>query len=121
MCASGLLHNSGNYLPSFVISYRTKFKGHGFWESSPLKIGPIVCPETSVRNACNETNLIHYLSSVYSVTITLHVWGLLAAHHQEVTMYICNNLYVLYALVDCQLAWLRWNHSHHCYLLMMGN
>jgi hypothetical protein len=40
--------------------------------------------------ACNETSLMHYLSSVYSVTISLHVSGLLVAHHQEVTMYICN-------------------------------
>jgi hypothetical protein len=35
--------------------------------------------------ACNETNLMHYLSLVYSVTIPLHVSGLLVAHHQEVT------------------------------------
>jgi hypothetical protein len=28
---------------------------------------------------CNETNLMHYLSSVYSVTIPLHVSGLLVA------------------------------------------
>jgi hypothetical protein len=41
--------------------------------------------------ACNETNLMHYLSSVYSVTIPLHVSGLLVAHHQEVTMYIYKN------------------------------
>jgi hypothetical protein len=27
---------------------------------------------------------MHYLSSVYSVTIPLHVSGLLVAHHQEV-------------------------------------
>jgi hypothetical protein len=39
--------------------------------------------------ACNETNLMHCLSSVYSVTTPLHVSGLLVAHHQEVTMYIC--------------------------------
>jgi hypothetical protein len=51
--------------------------------------------------ACNETNLIHCLSSVYSVTTSLHVSGLLVAHHQEVTMYICNKLCVLYLLVDC--------------------
>jgi hypothetical protein len=54
--------------------------------------------------ACNETNLMHYLSSVYSVTIPQHVSGLLVAHHQEVTMYTstntCDNLYVLYVLVD---------------------
>jgi hypothetical protein len=30
---------------------------------------------------------MHYLTSVYSVTIPLHVLGLLVAHHQEVTMY----------------------------------
>jgi hypothetical protein len=46
--------------------------------------------------ACNETNLMHYLSSDYSVTMPLHVSGLLVAHHQEVTMYICDNSYVLY-------------------------
>jgi hypothetical protein len=55
---------------------------------------------------CNETNLMHYLSSVYSVTIPLHVSGLLVAHHQEVAMYICDNWYVLYVLVDCRLAWM---------------
>jgi hypothetical protein len=54
---------------------------------------------------CNETNLMHYLSSVYSVTIPLHVLGLLAAHHQEVTLYLCDSWYVLYVLVDCQLAY----------------
>jgi hypothetical protein len=45
--------------------------------------------------ACNETNLIHCFPSVYSVIIPLHVSGLLVAHHQEVTMYMCNNWYVL--------------------------
>jgi hypothetical protein len=34
--------------------------------------------------ACNETNLMRCLSSVYSVTITLSVSGLLVAHLQEV-------------------------------------
>jgi hypothetical protein len=32
---------------------------------------------------------MHYLFSVYSVTIPLHVSGLLVAHHQAVTMYVC--------------------------------
>jgi hypothetical protein len=41
--------------------------------------------------AGNETNLMHYLSSVYSVTIPLKVSGLLVAHHQEVTMPIRDN------------------------------
>jgi hypothetical protein len=31
----------------------------------------------------NETNLMHYLPSVYSVTILLHVLGLLVAHQQN--------------------------------------
>jgi hypothetical protein len=47
---------------------------------------------------------MHYLSSVYSVTILLHVSVLLVAHHQEVTMYICDNWYVLHVLVDCRRA-----------------
>jgi hypothetical protein len=47
---------------------------------------------------------MYYLSSIYSVTIPLHVSGLLVVHHQEVTMYICNKCYVLQVSVDCQLA-----------------
>jgi hypothetical protein len=57
---------------------------------------------TNVWNdACNETNLMQYVSSVYTDTIPLHVLGSLVAHHQEVTMYICNKWYMLYVLVDC--------------------
>jgi hypothetical protein len=59
--------------------------------------------------ARNETNLMHYLSSVYSVTIPLHVSSLLVAHHQVVAMYICDSWCVLYVIVDCQLAWLEGN------------
>jgi hypothetical protein len=58
---------------------------------------------------------------VYSVTMPLHVSRLLVAHHQEVTMYICDSWYVLYVSVDCQRAWVE---PHvpiityiHCYLL----
>jgi hypothetical protein len=47
-------------------------------------------------HAHNETNFMHYLSSVYSVTIPLHVLGLLVAHQQEVAVYICNKWHVLY-------------------------
>jgi hypothetical protein len=57
-------------------------------------------------HVCNETNLMHYLSSVYWVTIPLHVLDLLLAHHQEVTLYICDNQYVLYVIVDCRHAWM---------------
>jgi hypothetical protein len=64
-----------------------------------------------IRNcACNETNLMHYLFSVYSNAIPLHVLGLPVAHHQEVTKYICDNWYVLYVLDVCQRAWLEWFH-----------
>ena len=31
-----------------------------------------------------KTNLMHYLSSVYSVSQPLHVSGIFVAHHQEV-------------------------------------
>jgi hypothetical protein len=51
--------------------------------------------------ACNETNLMHYFCSVYSITIPLHVSGLLVAHHQEVT--ICC-MYTLLHPDDGQLA-----------------
>jgi hypothetical protein len=57
---------------------------------------------------------MHYLSLVYYVTIFPHVSGLLVAHHQEVTMHTCNKWYVLYVLVHCQLAWLRWEQFHNC-------
>jgi hypothetical protein len=52
---------------------------------------------------------MHYLSSVYSVTIPLHVSGLLVAHHQEAAIYICDSWYVLYVLVDCRQAWIEWS------------
>jgi hypothetical protein len=54
------------------------------------------CPCISIY-VCSETNWMH---SVYSVTIPVHVSGLLVAHQQQVTTYICDNLYVLYILVD---------------------
>jgi hypothetical protein len=37
--------------------------------------------------ACSETNLMHHLFAVYSVTIPLQVSALLSDHHQEVTLY----------------------------------
>jgi hypothetical protein len=61
--------------------------------------------------SCNETNLMNYLSSFYSVTIPLHVSGLLLGYHQEATMYICNNWYVLYVSVDCRRASWWWASS----------
>jgi hypothetical protein len=53
------------------------------------------CWPCSSIYACNETKLMHYLTSVYSITINLHVSDLLVAHRQEITVYICNNWYVL--------------------------
>jgi hypothetical protein len=49
-----------------------------------------------LKCVCNETNLMHYLFSVYWVAILLHVSDLLVAHHQEVAMYICDIWWVLY-------------------------
>jgi hypothetical protein len=45
---------------------------------------------------------IQYLSSVYLITTPPHVSGFLVAHHQDVTMYICDNWHVLYVFVDCR-------------------
>jgi hypothetical protein len=68
------------------------------WMISDMKIESsfMFCWPCISIYACNETNLKHYLSSVYSVTIPVHVSGLLVAHHEEVTMYICDKWYVLY-------------------------
>jgi hypothetical protein len=63
------------------------------------------------KYACNETNVMHYLSSVYWVTIPLHVSGLPVAHHQEVATHICGNWHVLYVLVDWRQAWMEWDYS----------
>jgi hypothetical protein len=62
---------------------------------------------------------MHYLSLFYSVNISLHVSGLLVAHHQVVTMYICDNWYVLYVLADSQLR--RTSTSLHIYILLPPN
>jgi hypothetical protein len=70
-----------------------------------IQLSFMFCWPCILMYACNETSLRHYLFSIYSVTIPQHVSGLLVAHHQEVTMYICNKWYVLYVLVYCQLAW----------------
>jgi hypothetical protein len=61
-----------------------------------------LCSAGGLVSACNETNLMHYLSSVYSVTIPLHVSGLLVVHHQEIAMYMCDEWYVLCFLVECR-------------------
>jgi hypothetical protein len=83
--------------------------------------------------AHNYTNLMHYLSSVHSITIPLHVLGLLVAHHQEVTMYICKQMVRVVHFgwqSVSQLARWKWTTMYstyhlfvyiHCYLLMMGN
>jgi hypothetical protein len=42
---------------------------------------------------------MHYLSCISSVTSTC--FGHIIAHHLEVSLYIHNNLYVLYILIDC--------------------
>jgi len=56
-----------------------------------------------------KTNLMHSLSSVYSVSQHLHVSGIFVAHHQEIhRIYIYNNWYVLCFSVDCLLSELGW-------------
>jgi hypothetical protein len=51
-------------------------------------------------NVRNETNMMHSLCLVYLVTIPLHVSGLLVAHRQVVTVYMCDSWYMLCILVD---------------------
>jgi hypothetical protein len=85
-----------------------------FTHFNALHIHPI----SIVFTACNETNLMHHISSVYSITISLHVMGLLVAHHQGVTMYICRKWYVLYVLVDCQLASGQSTEMYNTYCLL---
>jgi hypothetical protein len=77
---------------------------------------------------CNETNLKHYLSSVYSVTIT-KCFGLASSPSSG-----GNNVYMWQLVRDVRLSWLSADPSiiHkdvrnvqiftyiHCYLLMMG-
>jgi hypothetical protein len=38
------------------------------------------------KHTCNETNFMRYSSSVYFVTIPLHVSGFLVVYHQEVAV-----------------------------------
>jgi hypothetical protein len=61
----------------------------GIWDLRPrITVNFMFCCPCISIYACNETNLMHCLSSVYSVTIPQRVLGLLDAHHQEVAMYI---------------------------------
>jgi hypothetical protein len=76
------------------------------------------CPCISIH-ACNKTNLKHcFLSSVYSVIKPIHVSGLLVSHHQEVAMYICDNWYVSYVLVDCRRVRWQWAKTYNTYQLL---
>jgi hypothetical protein len=80
----------------------------------------MLCWPCISKYACDETNLMNYLSTPYWVTTPLYVSGLRIAHHQKVTLCICDNWYVFYAVVDCRRA--KDIHTRiHCYLLMMGN
>jgi hypothetical protein len=74
-----------------------------------------ICQNYYCVYASHGTNLMHYVPSVYSDTVPLHVSGWLIAHHQEVTIHICNKWYVMYVPVVPFVAYI------HCYLLMMGN
>jgi hypothetical protein len=61
-----------------------------------VRLSFMLCWLCISKCACNETKLMHYLSSVYWVTLPPHVSGWLVAHHQEVAMYIRDNCYMLY-------------------------
>jgi hypothetical protein len=49
--------------------------------------GRILVPQQFV-SACNEISSMCYLSPLCSVTIPLHVSGLLVAYHQDVTLHM---------------------------------
>jgi hypothetical protein len=108
----------------------SKWKGNAFTNTMKnLKIFMYCWPCSISLYAWNETNLMHCLPSVRSVTMPLYISVLPVAHHQEVTMYICNNWYVLYVLVDCQRTWMGWANwqsiktyntyqlSHYCHIV----
>jgi hypothetical protein len=61
--------------------------------------------------ACNETKLMHCLSSVYSFTILLHVSGLASCQSSGGNNVYMQQLVRVYVLVDCQLAWFDSNHA----------
>jgi hypothetical protein len=72
------------------------------------------------KYACNETNVMHYLSLVYWVSIPRHVSGLLVAHHKKVTIYTCKN-FIPTRPTDSRLGrTTRTNCGIHYYLLKMG-
>jgi len=48
---------------------------------------------------------MHYLSSLYFANQPLHVFGVFIAHHQ-VVLYMYNNWYLLFFLVDGLFSWL---------------
>jgi hypothetical protein len=69
------------------------------------KLNVMLCWMCIRMYACNETNLMHCLSAVYSVTIPLHVSGLLSCPSSGGNNVYMQQLvrYVLYVLVNCQL------------------
>jgi hypothetical protein len=71
------------------------------------------------KYACNESNLMHSLSSVYWATAALHASGLLVVHHQEVAMYICDSWYVLYVSIDCRWTWIKFNGTRSVRVLFL--
>jgi hypothetical protein len=92
----GDLESTANIFPMFPYS--------NYHVLSIMSYKNLYHTEYRILGACNENNLIRYLSSVCWVTTPLHVSGLLVAHLQEVAMYIGDNWYVLYVLVDCRRA-----------------
>jgi hypothetical protein len=116
-CRNHELSAQSIYWTALFIVMQFEYDGHNqLHDNCDTNIyGEQLKPAFYLSSACNETNLMHYLSSFYSVTIPLHVSSLLVAHHQEVTMYICDNWYVLYVLGDCQCTWIACRQSTKTY------
>jgi hypothetical protein len=61
-----------------------------------------------IQYACNETNLMHYLTSVYSVTTPTHVSGLLVATNGTCCKFQSPKMYNTYQLSHIYIATSWW-------------
>jgi hypothetical protein len=98
MTLGGLVPEWSSYDNNYVV-----MSGLGHWSYLKGKQNSVTLILTMPRfcKACNESNLMHYLSSLYWVTIPLHVSCACSSSSGDNNVYICDNWYVLYFLVDC--------------------
>jgi hypothetical protein len=82
-------------------------------QAKAKKRNPMFCWTCISIYACNGTNLMHCLSSVYPVTTTLDVSGLLLAHYQLVTMYVVEILSYPKVIVAWNSAMLHFEITQH--------